>query len=367
MSARAPLTSTVSANAGAPSFIEQGLVSDLADLYQLEKEKLLELERMGDKLATRIINNIEASKARSLPRLLFALGITHVGSEVADLLSQNYISVESLAAATEEDLTEIEGIGPKIAESIVAWFREPANRSVVNKLSSAGVRLEQDALPEAASALPSSAAPFGGLTFVVTGTLSSFSRTEAGGADQVPGGESYLFGHQEDQLCRPWVIRLAPRPPRPNSWASRFLTRSCLPSSSNHRPLPSPKASRQALSESCIVVGLGNPGPKFADTRHNVGWRVLDLLASQLRIPVTERRPKAVLGTGYFSGRRVVLAKPRTFMNNSGEAVEYLLARFGGGASNLLVIYDEMALLPGRIRFASLRQRRRAQWYPVHH
>ena len=104
------------------------------------------------------------------------------------------------------------------------------------------------------------------------------------------------------------------------------------------------------MSESCIVVGLGNPGPKFADTRHNVGWRVLDLLASQLRIPVTERRPKAVLGTGYFSGRRVVLAKPRTFMNNSGEAVEYLLARFGGGASNLLVIYDEMALLPGRIR-----------------
>ena len=104
------------------------------------------------------------------------------------------------------------------------------------------------------------------------------------------------------------------------------------------------------MSDTAIIVGLGNPGPRFADTRHNIGWRVLDLLAEQMGIPVNERRPKAVLGTGYFASRRVVLAKPRTFMNNSGEAVEYLLARFGGGSSNLLIIYDEMALLPGRIR-----------------
>ena len=104
------------------------------------------------------------------------------------------------------------------------------------------------------------------------------------------------------------------------------------------------------MSETAIIVGLGNPGPRYADTRHNIGWRVLDLLAGQIGVPVNERRPKAVLGTGYFAGRRVVLAKPRTFMNNSGEAVEYLLARFGGGPANLLIIYDEMALLPGRIR-----------------
>ncbi len=99
-----------------------------------------------------------------------------------------------------------------------------------------------------------------------------------------------------------------------------------------------------------IIVGLGNPGPKYADTRHNVGWRVLDLVSGQIGIPVNERRPKAVLGTGYHDGKRVVLAKPRTFMNNSGEAVAYLLARFGGDGTNLLVIYDEMALVPGRIR-----------------
>ena len=99
-----------------------------------------------------------------------------------------------------------------------------------------------------------------------------------------------------------------------------------------------------------IIVGLGNPGPKYANTRHNVGWRVLDVVSQRLQVPVNERRPKAVIGSGYHDGKRVVLAKPRTFMNNSGEAVEYLLARFGGDGTNLLVIYDEMALLPGRIR-----------------
>ena len=127
--------------------IEQGMVSDLADLYRLEKDELLKLERMGDKLATRIMANIEASKERPLPRMLFALGITHVGSEVADLLSANYATIEELADAAEEDLTEIDGIGPKIAESIVAWFRAPANRSLVAKLKAAGLRLEQDSLP----------------------------------------------------------------------------------------------------------------------------------------------------------------------------------------------------------------------------
>lgn len=168
--------------------IKQEMVRDVADLYRLEKARLLELERMGDKLATRIMDNIEASKNRPLPRLLFALGITHVGSEVADLLSQNFIGVEELSKATEEDLTEIEGIGPKIAESIIAWFQEPENQRVIEKLRSSGVRLEQEALPVAVS--PSSdAAPFAGLTFVVTGTLSVFSRSDAEGRIKGLGGK----------------------------------------------------------------------------------------------------------------------------------------------------------------------------------
>ena len=168
--------------------IEQGMVSDVADLYRLEKGRLLELDRMGDKLATRIMDNIEASKHRPLPRLLFAIGITHVGSEVADLLSQNYLSVAELSSATEEDLTEIEGIGPKIAESIVGWFRDPANQQVMEKLRGSGVRLEQDSLPTAV-ATASETTPFAGLTFVVTGTLSSFSRSEAEGRIKSLGGK----------------------------------------------------------------------------------------------------------------------------------------------------------------------------------
>ena len=159
--------------------IEQGMVSDVSGLYRLEKDKLLELERMGDKLATKIMSNIEASKNRPLPRMLFALGITHVGAEVADLLAQNYLGIEGLAKAPEEDLTLIEGIGPKIAESIVSWFQDADNRAVVEKLLAAGVRLRQDSLPMIPAAAPSGDSPFGGLTFVVTGTLSAFSRSEA--------------------------------------------------------------------------------------------------------------------------------------------------------------------------------------------
>ena len=134
--------------------IEKEMVKDVSGLYRLEKDKLLELDRMGDKLATKIMSNIEASKNRPLPRMLFALGITHVGSEVADLLAQNYLGVEELSRTTEEDLTEIEGIGPKIAESITAWFQAPDNRAVVDKLLAAGVRLKQDSLPAAAAAMP---------------------------------------------------------------------------------------------------------------------------------------------------------------------------------------------------------------------
>jgi PTH1 family peptidyl-tRNA hydrolase len=99
-----------------------------------------------------------------------------------------------------------------------------------------------------------------------------------------------------------------------------------------------------------LVVGLGNPGTKYSATRHNVGFRFIDLLAKKADIRLNDRRAKAVLGEGRIAGQEVVLAKPRTFMNNSGEGVEYLLARFGGRPTDLLVVYDEMALPSGRIR-----------------
>lgn len=154
--------------------IDQELIEDVADLYFLRKEQLLYLDRMGDLLATRIINNIHASKSRPVSRLLFALGIIHVGSEVADLLVKRYNDLDQLAESTEEHLIEIPGIGPKIAESIVAYFHTPHNLAVIEKLRGAGVELKQE-LPVASL----DQQPLLGLNFVVTGTLASMPRREA--------------------------------------------------------------------------------------------------------------------------------------------------------------------------------------------
>lgn len=99
-----------------------------------------------------------------------------------------------------------------------------------------------------------------------------------------------------------------------------------------------------------VVVGLGNPGLRYRSSRHNVGFRVVDMISKQLGIRLGERRTKAVLGKGTFLGHEVVLAKPRTFMNNSGEGVAYLTTRFGATPADLLIVYDEMALPLGKLR-----------------
>ncbi len=99
-----------------------------------------------------------------------------------------------------------------------------------------------------------------------------------------------------------------------------------------------------------LIVGLGNPGPRYRDTRHNVGFGCVDRLAERWGIAINDRRRTTALGQGYRDGKPVVLAKPRTFMNLSGESVAYLLARFGSRPADLVVVYDEMALPLGRIR-----------------
>ena len=99
-----------------------------------------------------------------------------------------------------------------------------------------------------------------------------------------------------------------------------------------------------------VIVGLGNPGPRYRDTRHNVGFGCVDLLAERWGIAINDRRRTTALGQGYRDGIPVALAKPRTFMNLSGESVAYLLARFGGRPEDLIIVYDEMALPLGRIR-----------------
>ncbi len=165
------------------TLIEKGLVSDLSGLYYFRKDRLLELDRMGDRLATRILRNVEASKERSLVRVLFALGILHVGPEIAELLTNRFPSVDALAQATEEELTDIPGIGPKIAESVAAYFAVPSNREVIEKLRQAGVKLHQEVEQVDRDSLPLS-----GQNFVVTGTLSAFSRREAEARIKALGG-----------------------------------------------------------------------------------------------------------------------------------------------------------------------------------
>ena len=156
--------------------IEQGLVSDASHLYGLQREQLTALNRMGEKLATRILTNIEASKGRPLARILFALGILHVGAEVAELLAARYASIDDIADAGVEQLTEIEGIGPRIAESIRDYFAAERNRQTIAELKEAGVKLRQDRAPVDTAALP-----WKGLTFVITGTLAGMTRREAEG------------------------------------------------------------------------------------------------------------------------------------------------------------------------------------------
>jgi PTH1 family peptidyl-tRNA hydrolase len=99
-----------------------------------------------------------------------------------------------------------------------------------------------------------------------------------------------------------------------------------------------------------IIVGLGNPGERYAATRHNIGFRCANLLAKRYSLEFSDKKGKALIAVGGMEGQRVALAKPRTFMNNSGEGVKYLLERFGATSADLIVIYDDMDLPLGAIR-----------------
>jgi len=155
------------------ALIEAGLVHDVADVFALTREQMLSLERMGEKSAGNIVNAIERSKTRPLPNVLLALGIRHVGLETAQLLVRRFGSLDAIAKTTEEELGSVPGIGPKIAESIVAYFRQEKNLGVIEKLKRAGVRMEAPVVPEAR------ALPLAGMQLVVTGRLSSMSRSQA--------------------------------------------------------------------------------------------------------------------------------------------------------------------------------------------
>jgi DNA ligase (NAD+) len=160
--------------------LKSGLIHDPADLFFLTKEKLLGLERIAEKSASNLLEAINRAKNPPLDRLIFALGIRHIGEQTAKRLAQAYGTLDALMAATEEELRGIRDIGPEVAASIIGFFQETSNLRVIQRLRDAGISSGQIANLKAA--------PLAGKTFVFTGTLSRMGRTEAKAVVESLGG-----------------------------------------------------------------------------------------------------------------------------------------------------------------------------------
>ena len=156
------------------ALLEKGLIGDVADLYGLPSKsaEMLEMERMGEKSVANLLAAIEASKDRPLSRLLVALGITHVGGEVAEALARHFGSLDALMGAAEEELLAVPSVGPKIASSVATYLADEANRGVIEKLRDAGVRLKDEGGAEPTGQT------LAGKRFVVTGRMEKSSRSE---------------------------------------------------------------------------------------------------------------------------------------------------------------------------------------------
>lgn len=162
--------------------VEKGMVKDVADLYSLKMEKVAELDRIAEKSAQNLIDEIEGSKKQPLDRLIYALGIQFVGERTGQLLAEHFPSVDELATATTEELENVPEVGPKVAQSITEFFSEPANRNLIKKLYKAGVRPRSEKREVKSQKLA-------GKSFVFTGGLANRSREEAGELVQQHGGK----------------------------------------------------------------------------------------------------------------------------------------------------------------------------------
>jgi DNA ligase (NAD+) len=178
--------------------VENELVYDPSDLYRLTREQLVGLERVGDKSAQNILDNIEASKQRPLTRVLYALGIRYVGYQTAELLARAFGTMQALRQAQLDEIVGVEGVGPKIGESVHAWLHDEDNLRIVDKLVGFGVNMTEEAVTRGG--------PLVGLTIVVTGRLERHSRAqieqrikELGGAvgDTVSKKTSYLIAGED--------------------------------------------------------------------------------------------------------------------------------------------------------------------------
>jgi DNA ligase (NAD+) len=159
---------------------EEGLVSDLADIFELKKGDLEVLERFGEKSTDNLLKSIENSKEITLSRFIFALGIRHVGEEMAITLAKEFPQLSEIEKAGVEELEAVEDIGPKVAESISEYFKSKENREFIKKLLHSGIKIKKD---EAGSD------KLKGISFVLTGSLEKFSREEAKEMIRKSGGE----------------------------------------------------------------------------------------------------------------------------------------------------------------------------------
>ncbi|WP_453991980.1 NAD-dependent DNA ligase LigA [Bacillus nitroreducens] len=166
---------------------DEKLISDVADLYTLTKEQLLKLERMGEKSTDNLLSAIEASKSNSLEKLLFGLGIRHVGAKAAKTLAQHFETMDRLQVATREQLTAIDEIGEKMADAIVTYFELPDVQDLLNELRQYGINMEYKG-PKLIS-VEDSDSYFAGKTIVLTGKLEQLTRNEAKAEIEALGGK----------------------------------------------------------------------------------------------------------------------------------------------------------------------------------
>ncbi|MBD2577015.1 NAD-dependent DNA ligase LigA [Oscillatoria sp. FACHB-1406] len=166
--------------------VEKEIARSVADLYELTREKLMSLERMGEKLADKLINAISNSKQQSYPRVLYGLGIRYVGKTNAELLAESFPTIQALSQASVDDLESTYGIGSEIAQSVWQWFKIPANQELVGRLQAIGLNFGSEDSPDVK---PMGEQLLAGKTFVVTGTLPTLSRQEAEALIKQSGGK----------------------------------------------------------------------------------------------------------------------------------------------------------------------------------
>jgi DNA ligase (NAD+) len=161
--------------------LDTGLIADVSDLYRLRAEQLVELERFARQSAEQLVQAIAASRSKPLSKLLFAIGIRHVGATVAELLARHFGAMDALKSATEEEIAAIPGVGDTIAGAVASFFHDPSNRKLLERLEGAGLTLTE---PGAIR----SGGPLAGKSYVLTGTLPTLSRTEATALIERAGG-----------------------------------------------------------------------------------------------------------------------------------------------------------------------------------